>query len=74
MLILRLTKRRLATSLSLLAERNSEDHRQEEAHFQAGTRGVHRPGEDRDRVHSERPGGPDLCPRRQLAGIESFQP
>lgn len=57
----------------LVSERHSEDHRQEEAHFQAGAGGVHRAGEDRDRVQSERPRGPDIRPRRQLAGNESTE-
>lgn len=53
----------------LVSERHSEDHRQKEAHFQAGAGRIHRAGEDRDRVHSERPRGPDIRPRRQLAGM-----
>lgn len=55
-------------SVIVFTERDAEDHRQEEAHLQAGPGRVHRPREDRERLREEQRCGSGLCPRRQSAG------
>lgn len=55
-----------------VAERHAEDHRQKEAHLQAGTGRIHRPREDRDHLQPQRSSGPDIRSRRQLTGEPSM--
>ena len=49
-------------------ERHSLHHRQEEAHLQAVPGRVHRPGEDRERLHALRACAAGVCARRQPTG------